>query len=252
MARVRRVAHCATVLLAILLPLHSARGDTNAQKHPGGAGGKSGDAPIINVGNPHDKHGSPTLALTFDDGPHPVLTPRLLDILKATNTKATFYVVGNLAKRHPEIVARMVREGHEVGNHTWSHPDLRKIGDNEIRRELQLTEDAVQAATGRGTFSIRPPYGAVNKRVIGAIPESRRPIVMWTVDPLDWKKPGSDVVAQRLLDGAKPGAILLCHDIHSETVDAVKSAIPKLIRRGYTFSTVSEILTRTQTLDLDP
>lgn len=204
----------------------------------------------VSSGHQLDRSGKPTLALTFDDGPHATLTPKLLDILKEAGVRATFYVIGSRVSQHPEIIERMVREGHEIGNHTWNHPDLRDLGPAEIRRELQKTEDAIRSACGRGSFSMRPPYGAINQKVANAIPEAHRPIVMWTVDPLDWKKPGSGVVAQRLLAGAKPGAILLCHDIHPGTIDAIKIAIPKLIELGYTFSTVSEILTQTQVLDL--
>lgn len=212
---------------------------------------KSQSSRVVNSGNPKDRHGNPTIALTFDDGPHPVHTPRLLDMLRKAGVRATFYVLGSLVAKHPDIIDRMVREGHEIGNHTWSHPDLRRLGDREIRRELQKTEDAVLAVTGRRTFSMRPPYGAINPRVIASIPESHRPVVLWTVDPLDWRKPGAGVVAKRLVSGSTPGAILLCHDIHQETIDAIGIALPELTKKGYTFSTVSEMLTQTQVLDLD-
>lgn len=214
-------------------------------------GGSAQSAQTVSVGTERDNRGNPTLALTFDDGPHPVFTPQLLDILAKTRTKATFYVLGSLVKKHPEIVRRMVEEGHEVGNHTWNHPDLRKLSGDEIRRELQRTEDEVLAACGKRPFSMRPPYGAINQKVVRAVADKHRPIVLWTVDPLDWKKPGASIIAQRLIDGAKPGAILLCHDIHPETVEATKTVVQSLLDRGYSFSTVSEILTRKQSLDLD-
>ncbi len=205
----------------------------------------------VTTGITHCPSGKPILALTFDDGPHPTLTPRLLDILQQAEAKATFYVIGSLVQRYPEIARRIVEEGHTIGNHTWTHRDLRKLSDAEIRRELQRTEDAIVKATGVSSFSMRPPYGGFNKRAGAAIPSNHRPVVMWSVDPQDWRKPGRANIVKRLVEGAHPGAILLCHDIHEETIAAIPDTLSQLAARGYKFVTVDEILTKRRTLDLD-
>jgi len=249
-----------TLIIICTMFLASA-GVASDQKHPEGgsqrsepgvmAAGVKSNTDTINSGTPTSIEGVPQIALTFDDGPHPTLTPILLDILARNNARATFYVVGSRVTNHPEIVGRMSKEGHEIGNHTYSHPDLRSLSARQIQSELDKTENAVIQAAGIAPYSTRPPYGGLNRKVINAIPSKARPIVLWTVDPLDWKKPGVNEVARRLLKDAKPGAILLCHDIHEDTVNAMKIVIPQLIQKGYKLVTVSQLLAQRQTLDLD-
>lgn len=185
----------------------------------------------------------PFIALTFDDGPHPQNTPRLLDILKQRNVKATFYVVGTNVKRYPEIMRRIVAEGHEIGNHTVNHPNLSKMSDAGVRQELSATHDAVLAATGVPPRTLRPPYGAITAAQKSWI---RRdfgyPSILWSVDPEDWKKPGSATVTSRLVSGASPGGILLVHDIHAPTVDAIPATIDQLLARGFQFVTVTQLI----------
>lgn len=185
----------------------------------------------------------PFLALTFDDGPHPQYTPRLLDVLKQRNVKATFYVVGTNAKRYPEIMRRIVAEGHEIGNHTITHGNLTKMSEAGVRRELSDAHDAIVAAAGVAPRTMRPPYGAITaaqkswiRRDLGY------PTILWSVDPEDWKKPGSSVVTSRLVSGAAPGAILLVHDIHSASVDAMPATVDKLLARGFQFVTVTQLI----------
>lgn len=185
----------------------------------------------------------PFIALTFDDGPHPQNTPRLLDLLKERNVKATFYVVGTNVKRYPEIMRRIVAEGHEVGNHTVTHGSLAKMSAEGVRQELRVAHDAIVSATGVAPRTMRPPYGAITSAQKTWIrKEFGYPTIMWSVDPLDWKKPGSTVVASRLVSGAAPGGILLAHDIHSGTVDAIPSAVDQLLARGFRFVTVTQLL----------
>ena len=185
----------------------------------------------------------PYIAMTFDDGPHPTHTPRLLDMLKQRNIKATFYVIGNSAKRHPEILRRMIREGHEIGNHTMTHAYLTKLSDASIRRELKTAHQAIFAATGVHPRTVRPPYGATNSRIKTLMyKEFRYPSIMWSVDPEDWKRPGSSVVANRLIRGADNGGILLAHDIHAPTIQAMPAALDGLLRKGYRFVTVSQLI----------
>lgn len=183
------------------------------------------------------------VALTFDDGPHPQNTPRLLDILSARNVKATFYVIGRSVDLHPAIVRRTVAEGHEIGNHSHTHRLMTKLGDTEVRGEMQRCEDAIGRAAGVRPRTMRPPYGGLAPRQRALVhAEFGYPTILWNVDPLDWKRPGPTVVAQRLLAGANPGAILLAHDLHSQTVDAMPATVDGLLRQGYKFVTVSQLI----------
>ncbi len=185
----------------------------------------------------------PVLAMTFDDGPSPALTPKLLDILKERNIKATFFVVGRNAKAYPDIIRRMVAEGHEIGNHTWTHPSLTSRSDDQIRSELQQSEDALVAAANYRPHLIRPPYGAINARIKQLMfSEFGYSTIMWSVDPQDWRRPGVGVVTSRLVNGAHPGAIMLAHDIHAATITAMPGVFDQLLAKGYQFVTVSQLL----------
>jgi peptidoglycan/xylan/chitin deacetylase (PgdA/CDA1 family) len=183
------------------------------------------------------------IALTFDDGPHPELTPKLLDILRQQGIRATFFVVGRNVEAHPEIARRIVAEGHEIANHSWSHPDLTKLGEQALRREVEDTSAAIERATGRRVTKMRPPYGAINQRIREVLTKDHNlDVVLWSVDPLDWRKPGPSVVTQRLVDGATPGGILLAHDIQAGTIEAMPETIAQLKAKGYGFATVSQLL----------
>ena len=183
------------------------------------------------------------IAMTFDDGPHPVHTPRLLKIMKDRNIKGTFYVVGKNAKAYPHIMRQIIAEGHEVGNHTYNHPSLTSIPDQQIRTELRSTRDAVYDATGIRPQTMRPPYGAINQRIQELMfSEFGYPTIMWSVDPEDWRKPGVSVVTSRLVNSAHPGAILLAHDIHATTIQSMPAAFDQLLAKGYRFVTVSQLI----------
>lgn len=185
----------------------------------------------------------PFIALTFDDGPHPTNTPRLLDLLKSKNVKATFYVVGTNVRRYPEIMRRIVAEGHEIGNHTVNHPNLTKLSDDGVRKELRDCHQAIVSTTGVAPRTLRPPYGAITSAQKSWIrKEFGYPSIMWSVDPEDWKKPGSSVVTSRLVSGAGPGGILLVHDIHAPTIDAMPATIDQLLAKGYQFVTVTQLI----------
>lgn len=185
----------------------------------------------------------PCIALTFDDGPSAVLTPRLLDILKQRNIKVTFFVLGQLVQEHPEIVQRAVAEGHEIGNHSWDHKALTKLGDGGLQHELSDTSSAISKATGKPVTLMRPPYGATNPRLNRAFEkEYGMKVILWSVDPLDWKRPGPGVVSQRIVTATKPGAIILSHDIHPGTIEAMPATLDALLAKGYKFVTVSELL----------
>ena len=176
------------------------------------------------------------VALTFDDGPS-FYTEGLLDTLKEHNVKATFFVLGTQVRIQSETILRMFQEGHQIGNHTWDHPNLTQMGDAQIREQLQLTDDLITQIIGVPTPFLRPPYGAYNDRVLAA---SGLPIIFWSVDPLDWKDRDAETVASRIID-APVGAIILAHDIHKSTVAAVPAIIAALKSRGIHFVTVTKL-----------
>ena len=185
----------------------------------------------------------PYIALTFDDGPHPSHTPRLLNILKSHNVKETFYVTGQNAARYPGIIQRIVAEGHELGNHTWGHPNLTKLSDASVRSELDRCNQAIVNAVGIKPRTFRPPYGALSSRQrVWINQQYGYPIVFWSVDPRDWKDRNASIVSSRLLSQTRNGSILLLHDIHSSSVSAVPQTINGLISKGYQFVTVSQLL----------
>jgi peptidoglycan/xylan/chitin deacetylase (PgdA/CDA1 family) len=183
------------------------------------------------------------VAITFDDGPHPQNTPRLLDMLRARNIKATFYVIGRSVDLYPQIVRRTVAEGHEIGNHSQTHRLLSKLGDEELRQEMSRCRDAVGRAAGVQPRTMRPPYGGLLQRQRELVhAEFGYPTILWSVDPLDWKRPGASVVTSRILAGASSGGIVLAHDLHTQTVDAMPATLDGLLRRGFKFVTVSQLL----------
>lgn len=187
------------------------------------------------------------VALTFDDGPHATLTPRLLDILARHNAKATFFVVGPRVQQNPQILRRMVAEGHEVANHSWSHPQMTRLessqGREAVQREIQRTTDAIVAACGQRPVLFRPPYGAFSQaQRAWCASELGMPTILWDVDPEDWRRPGSGVVADRLVNGTSPGSILLVHDIHEGSVNAIPAVLDRLQAQGYRFVTVSQLI----------
>ena len=154
-----------------------------------------------------------------------------------TFVKGTFFVLGTQVRIQSETILRMFQEGHQIGNHTWDHPNLTQIGDDQIREQLELTDDLITQIIGVPTPFLRPPYGAYDDRVLAA---SALPIIFWSVDPLDWKDRDAEVVASRIID-APIGAIILAHDIHKSTVAAVPAIIAALKARGIHFVTVSEL-----------
>lgn len=185
----------------------------------------------------------PAIALTFDDGPHPENTPRLLDILKQYGVRATFFVVGRNVEKYPHIAQRIVSEGHQIGNHTMTHPDLVKLKRKKFDDEVKEVNTIIEAYTGVRPTCIRPPYGSLNSKVEALLHNVYGlNVVLWSVDPKDWKKPGASEVTQRLIEGAKPGAILLAHDIHAQTIEAVGPAIAQLKAQGYRFGTIDQLI----------
>ncbi|MBK1855801.1 polysaccharide deacetylase family protein [Verrucomicrobiaceae bacterium 5K15] len=185
----------------------------------------------------------PYVAMTYDDGPHPQNTPRLLDMLRKRNIKATFYVIGRSVNLYPQITRRIVAEGHEIGNHTWTHPKLTALSDSAVRSELNRTRDAIIASTGVKPRTMRPPYGALRQDQRAWIyKEYGYPTILWSVDPEDWRRPGVSVVTSRIVNNTRNGGIVLAHDLHKPTVDAMPGTLDGLLRKGFKFVTVSQLL----------
>src|ERR1051326_5512892 len=183
------------------------------------------------------------IAMTFDDGPSAALTPKLLDLLAAHHIKATFFVLGEMVTEHPEILERAAREGHEIASHSWSHPNLAKMSQEGVRSQLQRTDDEIKTAAGQRPTLFRPPYGSITERQKRWIhDEFGYDIILWDVDPLDWRRPGPAVVRNRILKETRPGSIVLSHDIHPGTIEAMPSTLDALAAKGFKFVTVSELI----------
>lgn len=180
----------------------------------------------------------PCLALTFDDGPSASTTPALLDALKQAQVQATFYLVGSHVQGKAPIVQRMHADGHEIGNHTWSHPDLTTLTPGEVRAQINATQRALLEAGVPLPKTLRPPYGATN-----AVVESQTSlaVVRWNIDSEDWRSQNADELAARILQQAKPGGIVLLHDTNTHTVAAITQVLPQL-KAHYQLLTVSELL----------
>jgi peptidoglycan/xylan/chitin deacetylase (PgdA/CDA1 family) len=185
----------------------------------------------------------PYVAMTFDDGPHAQNTPRLLDMLKQRNIKATFFVVGQCATEYPDIMKRIAAEGHEIGNHSWSHPLLSKMGEGAVTEQLQKTHDAIINSTGVTPKLMRPPYGGFTANQRGwANAKWGYKCILWDVDPLDWKVRNAEHVKSQILHQTVAGSIILSHDIHKSTIDAMPDTLDGLAGRGFKFVTVSELI----------
>lgn len=183
------------------------------------------------------------VAITFDDGPSASLTPRVLDILKRHGARATFFVLGQNASRNPSILARAAAEGHEIGNHTYSHIKMTGSSQETVCSEISRTNSAIKAAIGTTPKVMRPPYGAINSSLVSLMYHNYGlKSILWNVDTNDWQRPGVSVVVKRAVSGARPGSIILLHDIHSSTVEAVEGIVTGLKARGFELVTVSQLI----------
>src|SRR5215210_786244 len=174
--------------------------------------------------------------LTFDDGPVRPNTPRVLKVLSNYRVNATFFVIGQRARRHPRLVKREYREGHSVQNHTYTHPDLSTLGPVETRRELRATNRAIEAAGVPRPYRFRPPYGVTNAGVRSVGASLGLIQTLWSVDPHDWANPPASVICRRVVTNVRPGSIVLLHDgSGSNTVEALPCIIKRLRAQGYGF-----------------
>lgn len=179
------------------------------------------------------------VALTFDDGPNPLYTGKLLDGLKERGVKATFFVLGAEVELYPELVRRASEEGHLIGVHSYKHVNLRQLDDAEAMDQVDRTNTAIYDATGQYASYIRPPYGCWKEDLDY---ESQMIEVLWDIDPRDWATESSDIVVQRVLDDVEENSIILLHDASDSSVQAAFAIIDALQKEGYTFVTVDEMV----------
>mgnify|MGYP002561761332 CR=1 FL=1 len=184
--------------------------------------------------------GAKLLAITFDDGPGKY-TADLLDGLAERGVHATFFVNGVNASGWPETLRRIVREGHQLANHTYNHKNLNTCSAKTVQAEIDAVQTLITAAGGDENAYIRAPYGNANKTVRSVV---RAPLIYWSVDPEDWKYRDSETVRQNIEAGVFDGAIILVHDIYRTSVDGALAAIDDLLAEGYEFVTVQELLLR--------
>ena len=188
--------------------------------------------------------GPPTqraVALTFDDGPNSTKTPLLLDILKERDVPATFFLLGERVQQNPDIVRRMTEEGHEVGNHTYSHANLNNLKASAVSSELKKTQDAIVAACGVRPTLVRPPYGATNLTTMATLANMNLSAVYWSIDTRDWKGRSSQAIVKDVLDKLTNGSIILFHDHAAKTAEALPTIIDAVRERGYSLKSVSDL-----------
>jgi peptidoglycan/xylan/chitin deacetylase (PgdA/CDA1 family) len=190
------------------------------------------------------------VALTFDDGPDNYYTPRILDILHAKGVPGTFFMVGKQAKHFPEMVKRIVNEGNAIGNHSWDHPKLWALSNDQVKQEILSTENTIQQITGRRTDLFRPPYGRLNSSDVALIHNLGYRVIDWSVDTVDWKGTPAPTILQFVNKEVSPGGIILEHCLagHPGELNGTLKALPNIIDRlqsqGYEFVTVPTLLTQ--------
>lgn len=192
------------------------------------------------------------IALTFDDGPHSTVTPKILNILKEYQVQATFFMLGNQAEYYPELVHRVASEGHEIGNHSQTHIDLSMADEFRIHEELNTTNERIKEIIKYNPALIRPPYGAYNDLLIKQAKQLDQSIIMWSVDSLDWQSRDPVAINQEIMSQVTNGSIILMHDIHEETAEALPEVITNLKAEGYDFVIVTELLNWLEAEDIGP
>lgn len=181
----------------------------------------------------------PMVALTFDDGPNPNTTPELLDLLKQYDARATFFMVGTNAANYPDIVQRICQEGHQLGNHSWEHLDFSLMSSaDEIIENYQKADDVIFAACGHDAAVVRPPYGSMSELYDQTVD---RPSILWSIDTRDWESHDPVAIENTIDQYIGDGSVILLHDIHADSVEAMKSVLPKLKEKGYQFVTIDDL-----------
>lgn len=187
------------------------------------------------------KNPKKVVALTFDDGPVQANTSKLLKLLKKYDYHVTFFMLGNRVSGNENLLKKMQKEGHEIGTHSWDHPNLAKMSESNVKNNIQKSRKAIYKACGAYPTVFRPPYGNSNNNVKNVCKKYKMPIIIWNVDVEDWKYRNATTVKNKILNQVHPGAVFVLHDLHATTVTGVKNALPELQKRGYELVTVSEL-----------
>ena len=185
------------------------------------------------------------VALTFDDGPHPYKTDKILDVLKKYGVKATFFVIGENVEQCPDILKRISNEGHEIGNHTYDHKSIYKLQSDTLLDSVRKCEESIYRITGKKPILFRPPEGYLNDAIALSMYHAGYDVILWRVDTYDWKGRSATDIYKTVLNSAKCGDIILMHDYvsrSSHTAEALDMIIPALIDKGYKFVTVSQLI----------
>lgn len=190
----------------------------------------------------------PMVALTFDDGPGGKSTDKVLEILDQYQSKATFFLLGKNVETGQDKVKKMVASGHQLGNHSWNHPDLTRLSAEEIRKQIDQTNEVIKTYAGEAPTIVRVPYGAINNLVKQ---EVKYPLINWNIDTLDWKTRNAQKTYDHVMSHVHDGSIVLMHDIHAPTADAVALLVPALIEKGYQLVTIEEMML-IKGIDLNP
>ncbi len=198
--------------------------------------GGSGEEPV-REGELGDK--IKRVAITFDDGPHPVYTPRLLDGLKERNVKAMFFLIGENIVGREHIVRRMAEEGHIIGNHTFHHVQLNCLNEEVACQEITSTNELIESIINKPIEFIRPPFGAWSSKKSCPVELFT---ILWNIDPLDWKDQNADLIVQRVLSEVKDGSVILLHDVYDTSVEAALRIIDVLQAEGYEFVTADQFI----------
>lgn len=234
---------CMLLISTMLLPAAACAGPVGPDLAAYGASGKA-EIPVEILGELDEETREDLLeepkyvALTFDDGPRADTTGRLLDGLLERGAAATFFVIGEQVPCNEDLLQRMRAEGHQIGNHTYSHVRLLKADKDAVVEEVHKAETLLKEAVGEGEFWLRPPYGLIGSERAKLI---KTPMIYWSVDPQDWKLLDKDKVVAAVMDAVQPGDIILLHDFYSTSVDAALEIIDRLQKEGYAFVTVEEL-----------
>lgn len=192
----------------------------------------------------HGDRETKRIALSFDDGPHPRFTPMILEMLAEYGIKATFFMIGSNVARYPEVARAVAAAGHEIGNHTYTHPHMHALSVKELLEEIEKTENIFEQNGIPRPRLFRPPEGFRSKEQVRALRDAGYTTIIWSLDTNDWRGRAAHEIVSVVLGGVRGGDILLFHDYTSRknTITALEELIPRLIKDGYEFVTVSELL----------
>ncbi len=192
----------------------------------------------INQNIPKINLNKPIVIFTFDDGPSPITTPQMLDVLKANKAHATFFELGSLMERYPDITKRAINEGHSVGSHSYQHINLAKATIEKVQEQVSKTEEIYKNIVGQEYKFFRVPYGSYNQMVKDVI---NHPIIIWNEDPRDWESRNADQIVNMIMNNLHDGSMYVMHDIYPSTVEAIKRVLPEIYAKGYQVISLDEV-----------